>query len=77
MRFVQKIFPFIWLLTTALAVVAQEPADESPVVIGPRGGHTAPILWQHYQLPDEKLSVMLPKLPVQSPLGDPLRPDPR
>lgn len=69
MRSAHRILLLIWLLTAALGVVAQEPGNEAPVVIRP-SGNTAPILWEHYQLPDEKLSVMLPKLPVQSSLGD-------
>ncbi len=70
MKLGQRILLFICILTTALGLVAQEPANQASIVVE-SNGKTAPILWEYYQLPDEKLSVMLPKLPVESRIGDP------
>lgn len=70
MRFARQAFLLACLLTAVGEFLAQERANETRVVIAPVV-QTAPIVWEHYQLPDERLSVKLPKLPVQSPLGDP------
>jgi len=70
MKFGLSILKALCLLLIAAPLIAQEKANVAPVVVLP-GKNTAPIFWEYYQLPSEKVSVMLPKLPNQLSLDEP------